>query len=80
MRQNWDCSQIEDREGEEILEWHEEDELNKQLEEDQKMEERSERNKMDEGAWQVETMQKVLELVPHQRTSQCRKDQKERKK
>ena len=30
VRQNWDCSQIEDRDEEEVMEWHEEDELKEQ--------------------------------------------------
>ena len=40
MTQNRDCSQIEDRDEEEILEWDEKDELKEQREEDEKVEER----------------------------------------
>ena len=38
MRQNWDCSQTEDSDEEEIMEWHKEDQLKKQGEEDEKKE------------------------------------------
>ena len=40
VKQNWDCSQIEDRDEEETMEWCEDDELKKQSEEVNKVEER----------------------------------------
>ena len=39
VRKNWHCSQIEDRDEEEIMEWHEEDQLRERWEEDEKIEE-----------------------------------------
>ena len=57
------------------MEWHEEDQLKKQWEEDEKMEEFLEQEKVDGGAWQVEALQKVPELIAQMRVSQ-----KERKR
>ena len=73
MRQSWDSSQIADRDEEDVVEWHEEDELKEQCEEDEKMEKSLEREKLNEDARQVEDLQKVPELVAHQRMSQCEK-------
>ena len=55
------------------MEWHEEDQLKEQLVEDQEMEENLERKKVDGGAWQVEALQKVPELVAQKRVSRCDK-------
>ena len=73
VEQNWDCSQIEDRYEEEILDWHEGDQMEEQLDEDDKLEEILERRRVDGGSWQAEAMQKVPELAAHERMSQCKK-------
>ena len=72
-RQDWDCSQIEDRYEGEIFDWYEEDQWKGQWEEDEKMEEFLEQKRVDGGAWHVEAMQKVPELVAHRRISQCKR-------
>ena len=64
-RINWDCSQIEDREEEEDVDWHEGDQVEEQWDEDEKLEEILERRKVDGRSVQAEEMQKVPELVAH---------------
>ena len=68
--QNWDCSQIEDREEEEVVDWQEEDQMEEQCDEDDKLEEILERRRVDGGSLQAEVTQKVLELVAHEHMSQ----------
>ena len=67
VKQNWDCSQIEYEEEEE-----EEDQMEVQWAEDERVEKILERRRM-EGSLQAEVMQKVLELVVHERMLQGEK-------
>ena len=70
IKQNWDCSQIENVEEEEDEDWHEGDQMKEQWDEDEKLEEILEQRRVDGGSLQAEVMQKVPELVVRERMSQ----------
>ena len=79
----WDCSQIEKNEEEkEEGHWPKEDQMEVQWDEDEKLEETLERRRMQGSSLQVDVMQKVLELVVHERMPQGEEVRgiKERKK
>ena len=73
VKQNWDCSQIEAEDEDE--EWRKGDQMEMQWNEDEKLEEMLERRRV-----QAEVMQKVPELVAHERISQGEKSGEEQKK
>ena len=81
VKQNWDCSQIENEEEDEEEDWQKE--MGMQWAEDEKLEEILER-RMIEGrsSLQAEVMQQVPELVVHERMSQGKEvtETKENKK
>ena len=58
VRQNWDCSQIEDSVDEDVMDWYEDDELRKQWEEVVKVEEKLRQKKAEEGELQCDALQK----------------------
>ena len=69
VKQNWDCSQIENEEEEEEEEeenWQNEDQMEERWAEDHKLEEILERRRMEDSTVQLEGMQKAPELV-HER-------------
>ena len=71
VRQNRDCSQIENEEEEEE-DWQTENQMEVQWVEDERLEEILERRK-EGSSLQAEVMQKVPELVVHERISQGKK-------
>ena len=70
VKQNWDCSQIENEEDEEEKGWQEEDQTAEEWDEEQKLEEILDRTWMKGNSLQLEVMQKAPELVVHERMSQ----------
>ena len=62
---SWDCSQIENEEEEES--WQERDQMATQWDEGQKFEEILEQRRMKGRSLQLEVMQKVPEIVVHER-------------
>ena len=81
-KRNWSCSQIEIRDDEEEEDWQKENQMEVQWAEGEKLEEILERRRMEGGSLQAEVMQKVLELVVHERMSQGKevRGTKEKKK
>ena len=67
VKQSWDCSQIENEEEEEEEDWQKEDQMEVQWAEDEKLEEILERRRREGSSLKAEVMQKVLELVVHER-------------
>ena len=65
---SWGCSQSENKEEEET--WRQGDQMAALWDEEQQLEEILERRGMEGSSLQLEVMQKVLELVVHERTSQ----------
>ena len=72
VKQSWDCSQIKVGEEEED-DWQKGDQMEMQLVEDEKLEETSERRRARGVSLQAEVLQKVPELVVHERVSHCKK-------
>ena len=70
LMRNWDCSQIEKEEEEES--WQEGDQMAAQWDAEQKLEEILERRRMEGSSLQLDVMQKVEELVLHERMSQSK--------
>ena len=68
VKQSWDCSQIEKEEEEEEV-WQKANQMEMQWAEDDKLES-LERRRMEESSLQAEVMQKVPELVVHERITQ----------
>ena len=67
VKQNWDSSHIENEEEEDEEDWQKKDQMEVQWAEDEKLEETLERRRMEGSSLQVEVMQKVPELVVHER-------------
>ena len=61
VKQNWDCSQVEEEEDEEVKD---------SQDEEQKLEEILERKRMERNSLQLEVVQKVPELVVQERLTQ----------
>ena len=83
VEQSLDCSQIEKRRrGHEEEFWQKEDQMEVQWAEDEKLEKVLERRRMEGNSLQAEVMQRVPELVVHERMSQGKKVKgtKEKKK
>ena len=80
VKRNWDCSQSENEEEEEEEDWQKEDQMEVQWAEDEKLEDILERRKMEGGSLQAEVMQKVSELVVHERVSQGEKRELQKKR
>ena len=59
VKQNWDCSQIENEEEEEEEDWKKENQMGVQWAEDEKLEESLERKRMEGTPLQADVMQKV---------------------
>ena len=76
VKQNWDCSQIENEEEEEEEDWQKENQIAVQWAEDEKW------KVSNDETLKADVMQKVLELVVQERMSQCEKARgtKEKKK
>ena len=72
VKQNWDCSQVENEEEEEDEDWQEGDQMEMHWA-DEKWEEILERRRAEGGSLQAEVLQKVLELVVRERISQGEK-------
>ena len=72
VKQSWDCSQIENEEDEDE-DWQKGDQMDMQWVDDEKLEEILERSRAEGSSVQAEVFQKVLELVVHERMSQCGK-------
>ena len=70
VEQNWDCSHIENDEEED--DWQKENQMEVQRDEDDKLEETLAR-RMEGASLQVVVMQKVPELVIHERVSKGEK-------
>ena len=62
------------------MDWQEEGRMEEQRDEDEKLEEILERRRVDGGSLQAEVMQKVLELVVHERMSNVQKGERVRRK
>ena len=73
VKQNWDCSQIENEEEEEDEDWLKEHPMEMQWDGDEKLEEILERRRVEGCFLQAEVMQKVPDLVVHERMSHCNK-------
>ena len=69
VKQSWDCSQIENEEEEEEV-WQKANQMEMQWAEDDKLKKSLERRRMEESSFQAEVMQKVPELVVHERITQ----------
>ena len=69
VKQSWDCSQIENEEEEEEEDWQKEDQMEVQWAEDEKLDESLERRR-EGSSLQADVMQKVPELLVHERMSQ----------
>ena len=79
VKQSWNCSQIEDEEeGEDDRQ--KKDQMERQWIEDEKLEENLERRKAEGVSLQTEVLQKVPELVVHERMSRCKKIERHRRK
>ena len=74
VEQNWDCSQIENEEEEEDEDWQKGDQMERYWNEDEKVEE------SEGGSLEAEVMQRVPDLVVHERMSQCEKSERFRRK
>ena len=70
VKESWDCWQIENEEEEEEEVWQKENQMEMQWAEDDKLEISSERRRMEESSLQAEVIQKVPELVVHERMTQ----------
>ena len=73
VKQSWDCSQIENEEEDEVEDWQKEDQMVRQWAEDEKLEDALERRRMEGNSLHADVMQKVPELVVHERMSQGKK-------
>ena len=63
MKQNCDCSQIENEEEEKEEVWQKANQMEMQWAEDEKLEKSLERRRMEGSSLQAEVMQKLPELV-----------------
>ena len=77
VKQNCDCSQIEEEDD-----WNKENQMGRHWDEEEKLEEVLGRRRMEGSFLQVEVMQKVPEIVVHERMSQVERTKcaKEKKK
>ena len=82
VKQNWDSSQIENEEEEEEEDWEKKDQMEVHWAEDEKLEEILEQRRREGSSLKAEVMQKVPELVLHERMSQGgqARDTEEKKK
>ena len=67
-------------EEDEVVDWHEGDQMEEQWDKDEQMEEILGRRRVDGGSLQAGTMQKVPELVAHERMSEDKKGERVRRK
>ena len=79
VNQSWDCSQIENEE-EEDDDWQTDDQMEMQRAEHEKLEQILERRRAEGVDLQAEVLQKVPELVVHERMSQCQKSERHGRK
>ena len=73
VKQNWDGSKMENEEEEGDEDWHKGDQMEVQWDEDEKLKVILERRRVEGGSLHADDIQKVLELVVHQRMSQDKK-------
>ena len=82
VKKSWDCSHIENEEEEEEEFWQKESQMETQWAEAEKLEKSLEQKRMEGSSLKAEVMQKVRELVVHERLSQAEevRGTKEKKK